>query len=100
MYFNLNTLEFQKEIPNINLTDYLKIVSCEHQNNKEIIALFNFGMEIDEPLHLHNDEFCDDEDETIAVEKFKKKDKTFVEHLDFYTSKNPRITNPIINDFI
>ena len=99
MYFNLKTLEFQNEIPNLNVTDYLKVVSCEHKDNNEIIALFYFAQDVDEPLHLHNDEFCSVEDESIAVEKFKKQDKTFVEHLDFFTSKNPRIQNPLINDF-
>ena len=28
MYFNLKTLEFQNTIPNLNETDYLKIVGC------------------------------------------------------------------------
>ena len=98
MYFNLKTLEFQNTIPNLNETDYLKIVGCEHTKTK-VIALFYFDMETDEPLCLHNEEFCSEDDDKISLNKFSNKDKTFVEHLDFYTSKNPRIENPLINDF-
>lgn len=95
MYFNLETLEFQDNIPQTT-EGYLKETNCKHLKGSKVLELIT---ENDEPLHLHNDEFCSVEDEKIAVNKFRKQDVTFVEHLDFFTSKNPRIQNPLINDF-
>lgn len=96
MYFNLETLEFQDNIPQTT-EGYLKETNCKYLKGSKVLELIT---EDDEPLHLHNDEFCSVEDEKIAVNKFRKQDVTFLEHLDFFTSKNPRIENPIINDFV
>jgi|LakMenE18May11ns_1017448.scaffolds.fasta_scaffold8445401_1 hypothetical protein len=73
---------------------FLSVVTCK-QTNGQTITLFENSE--DEPLCLHNDEFCSQEDETIAVNLFLNHDVTFLEHLDFFTSKNPRIQNPLIN---
>lgn len=96
MYFNLDTLEFQKELTK-DTVNYLKETGCKHKKGSKVLVLMSKD---DEPLHLHNDEFCSVEDEKIAVNKFRNEDITFLEHVDFFTSKNTRIDNPIINDFI
>lgn len=96
MYFNLETLEFQENISEQDKT-YLKEVGCEYKKGSKVMALVTNGSE---PLHLHNDEFCSVEDEKVAIRKFRNQDITFLEHIDFFTSKNPRIENPIINDFV
>lgn len=95
MYFNLKTLEFQDNKPQKS-ESYLKETNCKHLKGSKVLELIEKGQE---PLHLHNDEFCSVEDEKIAVRKFRNQDISFLEHIDFFTSKNPRIENPIINDF-
>lgn len=96
MYFNLETLEFQDNKPQKS-ESYLKKTNCKHLKGSKVLVLIT---EDYEPLHLHNDEFCSVEDEKVAVRKFRNQDITFLEHIDFFTSKNPRIENPIINDFV
>jgi hypothetical protein len=78
-----------------NLYPFLQVVDCEHSSG-QILALFSNKEE--EPLHLHNGEFCEESEEQIAVDLFLNKDVTFLEHVDFFTSKNPRIQDPLIND--
>jgi hypothetical protein len=73
---------------------FLRVTTCEH-TNRQTITLFENAQ--DEPLCLHNDEFCSEEEELVAVDLFLNHDVTFLEHLDFFTSKNPRIQNPLIN---
>ena len=96
IYFNLKTLQFQDNKPQKS-ESYLKEANCKHLKGSKVLELIT---EDDEQLHLHNDEFCSVEDEKIAVNKFRNKNISFLEHVDFFTSKNTRIENPIINDFL
>ena len=73
---------------------FLRVRTCKHTNT-QVITLFDNPEE--EPICLHNEEFCTKEEELIAVDLFLNHDVTFLEHLDFFTSKNPRIQNPLIN---
>jgi hypothetical protein len=76
------------------LYPFLRVTTCEH-TGRQTVTLFDSKEE--EPLCLHNDEFCSEEEELIAVDLFLNHDITFLEHLDFFTSKNSRIQNPLIN---
>lgn len=77
MYYNLKTNTFTKTLPNVNVTDFLRITTCEHKN-EQVITLITFG---DEPLCLHNE---DEETDNIAVELFINQNEDFKNHVDFF----------------
>ena len=87
---------FETVNPDINdIFPYVGVISCKH-SKKEVLAIF---IRNEEPLCLHNGEFCSVEDEIVAVDLFNNKDVDFLEKVDFFTSKNSRIKNPLINIF-
>ena len=79
---------FTDELPNLNETDYLKIQVCK-DTQEEVIVLYYFDMEIEEPLCLHSE---DEENTKKSVELFKNEDVLFVSYLEFFTEDNvPRL---------
>ena len=77
MFYDLTTNSFTNKLPNVNVTDFLRITTCEYRN-EQVITLIAFGQE---PLCLHNE---DEETDKIAVELFVNQNEDFKKHLDFF----------------
>lgn len=76
MFYNLTENKFTDRLPDVNLTDFLRVERCSHAG-RETIVLISFN---DEPLCLHNES----ENEEEAVRLFKEQDESFKKHLDFF----------------
>jgi len=76
MFYNLTENKFTDSLPNVNLTDFLRVKRCS-QAGRETIVLISFG---EEDTCLHNES----ENEKEAVKLFKAQDESFKKHLDFF----------------
>lgn len=77
MFYNLTENKFTDSLPNVNLTDFLRVERCS-EAGRETIVLISFG---EEDTCLHNES----ESEEEAVKLFKEGDESFKNHLDFFT---------------
>jgi hypothetical protein len=81
MFYDLSTNTFTNQLPNVNVTDFLRIEICEH-TSKQVVTLISFD---NEPLCLHNDsEERGEAEESIAVDLFVRGDESFKKYLDFF----------------
>ena len=84
---------FTDALPNINQTDYLQVVKCEH-TEKEVLQLYYFGMDTENALCLHSE---DERNTQKSVKLFKQENPNFCKYLEFFTEDNPIRFNQIIN---